>query len=443
MRVRRLVVAGLGALALALAGGVLPGVASAAAGEGPPEPVPLERRTLPDDDGWAALAPGTSGGSAADDAHVFTVHTWEELRTALGGAGARGDTTPRIVRVAGEIDANTAPDGRRLTCDDYADPGYSLDAYLQAYDPGTWGTAAPSGPLEEARARSQVTQDAQIRQYVGSNVTLVGVGDDARIVGAALTVRGSENVIIRNIRFSDAYDCFPAWDPGDSGGTWNSEYDNLWLAESRRIWVDHNTFDDGDHPPSALPEHFGVKFEVHDGLLDITNSTDLVTVSWNRFVDHDKVMLIGSSDSREADRGTLRVTVHHNLFERTGQRTPRVRYGQVHVVDNHYVQPDPPGYTYHWGVGRESAILAENNYFDLADAIDPADVIAVFGGTAISASGTLVNGRPVDIVGAYNAAHDPDLGPVSWQPPYRLHVHPAQAVPGLVGAEAGAGRAMS
>jgi pectate lyase len=288
-----------------------------------------------------------------------------------------------------------------------------------------------------------VTQDAQIRQYVGSNVTLVGVGDDARIVGAALTVRGSENVVIRNIRFSDAYDCFPAWDPGDSGGTWNSEYDNVWLAESRRIWVDHNTFDDGDHPPAALPEHFGVKFEVHDGLLDITNSTDLVTVSWNRFVDHDKVMLIGSSDSREADRGTLRVTVHHNLFERTGQRTPRVRYGQVHVVDNHYVQPEPAGYTYHWGVGRESAILAENNYFDLADAIDPADVIAVFGGTAISASGTLVNGRPVDIVGAYNAAHDPDLAPVSWQPPYRLHVHPAHAVPGLVGAEAGAGRAAS
>ncbi len=43
--------------------------------------------------------------------------------------------------------------------------------------------------------------------------------------------------------------------------------------------------------------YFGVLYQLHDGLLDITNASDLVTVSWNRFLNHDKVMLIGSSDS--------------------------------------------------------------------------------------------------------------------------------------------------
>ncbi|WP_219415053.1 pectate lyase family protein [Pseudonocardia nigra] len=438
MGVRGWAAAGIGAVALAA--GVAPAAVAAPTAE-----VPLERQVLPPGDGWASVGPGTTGGSGADEAHVFTVRTWEELRAALGGAGARGDTTPRIVRVAGPIDANTGPDGQPLTCEDYADPAYSPEEYLQAYDPATWGDQEPAGPLEDARARSQENQEEQVRQYVGSNVTLVGVGPDARIVGAAMTVRGSTNVIVRNIRFSDAYDCFPAWDPGDSGGTWNSEYDNLWIAESSHVWVDHSTFDDGEHPPSALPEYFGAKYEVHDGLLDITNGADLVTVSWNRFVDHDKVMLIGSSDSRLTDRGKLRVTLHHNLFDRTGQRTPRVRFGQVHVANNHYVRPDAAGYVYSWGVGRESAILAEDNFFDLGPGIAPADIVTVYGGTGLAASGTLVNGRSpesaVDVVAAYNAEHDPDLDPsVTWQPPYDLQLHPTQAVPGVVGAQAGAGR---
>ncbi len=61
-------------------------------------------------------------------------------------------------------------------------------------------------------------------------------------------------------------------------------------------------------------------FEVHDGLLDITNGSDLITVSYNRFEDHDKVMLIGSTNNpNRGDRGKLRVTLHHNLFEDMGQ----------------------------------------------------------------------------------------------------------------------------
>jgi pectate lyase len=63
-------------------------------------------------------------------------------------------------------------------------------------------------------------------------------------------------------------------------------------------------------------------------------STD-VTVSWNKFEEHNKVMLIGASPEHLSDV-TIRVTVHHNHFLRTVQRHPRVRYGRVHVFNNLY-----------------------------------------------------------------------------------------------------------
>jgi pectate lyase len=37
------------------------------------------------------------------------------------------------------VDGFEAADGTLLTCDDFADPEYSLDAYLATYDPEVWG----------------------------------------------------------------------------------------------------------------------------------------------------------------------------------------------------------------------------------------------------------------------------------------------------------------
>lgn len=430
------------ALCLMVIVGISAPIQAAAAGRD------LGRQTLSPSDGWAAAEGGTPGGAAADAEHVYVVSTWQEFRDALGGDSARGDTTARIIYIEGEINANTDAQGNVLTCEDYAQgTGYSLEAYLAAYDPEVWGTEEePAGPLEDARDAAADNQAAQIRQYVGSNVTIVGLDDDARFVGANLVVRDSDNVIIRNIEFSDAYDCFPQWDPTDGDtGNWNSAYDNLWIAASTHVWVDHNTFNDGDHPADSLPTYFGRKFEVHDGLLDITNGADLVTVSYNVFENHDKVMLIGSTNNPRLDRGKLRVTLHHNLFEDMGQRTPRVRFGQVHIYNNCYVEPSAEDYSYSWGVGVESQIYAENNYFELADGIDPAAVIRDWGGTMIHETGTLVNGRSrhhaVSLLAAYNAANEPDLsGSVNWRPTLFERIDPTQSVCPKVMAQAGAGQ---
>ena len=154
------------------------------------------------------------------------------------------------------------------------------------------------------------------------------------------------------------------------------------------MWVDHNTFEDRETADETLPQYFGVLFQVHDGLLDITNASDFVTVSWNRFRNHDKVMLIGSSDSATADRGKLRVTLHHNLFDDIGQRAPRVRFGQVHVYNNYYKIERLPTYGYSWGVGIESAIYAENNFFKTDKTVTPDQFISRLNGTAIFEEGT-------------------------------------------------------
>ncbi|MFJ8359444.1 hypothetical protein [Streptomyces sp. NPDC093984] len=135
----------------------------------------IGRDTLPANDGWAAYGTGTTGGAAADDAHVYTVTNRAELVRALDG----GSATPKIIKIAGSIDADTDDDGDRLDCADYATDGYGLKKYLAAYDPRTWGSARPSGPQEEARQASAAKQAERIVLPVGSNTTIVGLGGHA------------------------------------------------------------------------------------------------------------------------------------------------------------------------------------------------------------------------------------------------------------------------
>ena len=424
-------------------------------GHGPGKAAELGREVLAADDGWAAANGGVTGGSAADAAHVSTVRTWDEFRAALGGGAARGDTTPRIVYVEGTIDAFAGADGARLTCEDFGqqvavggDPAapFSMDDYIAAYDPTVYGWIDPSGPLEDARVAAASVQAAQTQQHVGSNVTIVGLGKDARIVGANVRIRDSSNVILRNLTFSDAYDCFPQWDPADTDqGNWNSAYDNVSVWTSTNVWVANSTFDDGDHPAQSLPTVFGRPYEVHDGLLDITHSSNYVTVSYNRFSGHDKTMLIGSSNNRPADEGTLKVTIHHNRWEGIGQRAPRVRYGQVHVYDNLYVVgSDNDLYQYVWGPGTRSQLYLEDNVLRLARGIDLASVLTNWGATQLTEKGTLVNGRPASVLDAFHAAGgDPFTEPAGWEPPHVADKDPVRSVERIVEAEAGAGRIAS
>ncbi|WP_406479249.1 polysaccharide lyase family 1 protein [Streptomyces sp. NBC_01615] len=403
------------------------------------QPRDLGRQTLTAGDGWASDGIGTTGGAAADAAHVYTVTSWAEFKAAL----ADGGTAPKIIKVKGTIDANA--DG----CDSFAADGYDFAAYLEKYSPENWGydtnlDAEPADSPEGLRRTSAANQDTAIKAFVPANTTIVGIGEDAGFKGASLQIKAVDNVIIRNLAFESPLDCFPQWDPTDGDtGNWNSEYDSAVVYGATHIWLDHNTFTDGDHPDSTLPTYYGRIFEQHDGELDIVKGADYVTASWNVFADHDKTILIGNSDSASTaavDRGHLKVTFHHNLFTGLVERAPRVRFGQVDSYNNHFVADST--YSYSFGIGMESQLVAEYNAFTLPDGISAAKVLKKWKEAPLTAADNYVNGTATDLIAVHNAEIPAETlqSGAGWTPTLRTKVDPPKAVPRIVDHGAGAGK---
>ncbi|MET0355221.1 MAG: carbohydrate-binding protein [Cellvibrio sp.] len=172
-----------------------------------------------------------------------------------------------------------------------------------------------------------------VKLNVASNKTIVGVGNTAVLRQIGFRVGGTtgcldaynasnpyvSNVIIRNLTFRDVYDA----------GT-NPDADAVTVeCFSHHIWVDHNSFI-YSAPNSSLAARI-------DGAVDVKRGGDWVTVSWNHFYHYNKTMLLGHVDSNAIqDSGRLHVTYHHNYFENTYQRHPRVRFGKAHVYNNYF-----------------------------------------------------------------------------------------------------------
>ncbi|MDX2932394.1 pectate lyase family protein [Streptomyces ipomoeae] len=410
LRKRRALVVTAAAVAAGVGAGVL--VMNANAGA-----VDLYHQVLPAKDGWAASGSGTTGGAKADAAHTFTVSTRAQLVKALG---SQTDTTPRIIKIKGTIDANTNDSGKKLTCADYASgTGYSLSAYLKAFDPATYGKKAPSGTQETARKAAADKQKKNIVFRVPSNTTIVGVpGTKAGITGGSLQVSNVKNVIVRNLTFADTQDCFPQWDPTDgSSGEWNSNYDSVTLRGATNVWADHNTFTDAPTFDKTEKTYFGRKYQVHDGALDITNGSDLVTVERNQFLNHDKTMLIGSSDTDST--GKLRVTIHHNVWKGIVQRAPLARIGQIHLYNNVYETTTVNGYAPKYSIDSraKAQVVAERNVWKLPAGAKVAKLLSGDGTGSIAGKGNLVNGTETDLVAAYNSANSKKIKTtVNWTP---------------------------
>jgi pectate lyase len=274
---------------------------------------------------------------------------------------------------------------------------------------------------------------------VAPRTVLVGATQDAGFADGTLMLQDTHEVVVSNLRLHGVRDHFPAWDPLDGArGEWNSEYDAISLRRARRVWVDHCDFE-SVHP--ARERFFDRVFETNDGLLDITLASDLVTVSWCRFARHDKTMLIGGSDRHVGDEGHLRVTLHHNLWEDCGERTPRVRFGKVHVANNLFTVTPGAHYGYSIGLGLKCHIVSEDNVWETGPEIDASRFVRPWGGTQLSDRGSLHNGRPLALGEAVRRAH-PNLAldeQRSFEPPAVSGLTAAAEVASRVRAGAGAG----
>lgn len=416
--------------------------------------------------GWASVGTnnlggtGTTGGVTADAAHTYTVTNRNELLAALytnlvirddGSFTGTVDVTPKIIYIDGTINLNMNKALVEQTEADYVCPidgtsikvAYNFEDYKNFYDPnGSWGTAPVSGDWENARVCAANKQKAVVQIKVGSNTTIIGKNNNAKIVRGHVRLSPPyDNIIIRNVHFEDAFDMFPQWDPTDSGGRWNSAYDNISVDGATHVWIDHCTFSDGVNHDKLYPPVFAapynlpeMKVQHHDGAVDVSKNSNYVTLSYNYVHDHDKTHLIGSSDSIAADNGPkfLKITLHHNYLKDVTQRLPRVRMGMVHVYNNLYDgQLKPLSVDRHYAfsvglaTGQFAKMYAENNVFDIAAATDGTqatvenlysvsfkDTTSVINtckaagytdadcSTLFFETGSVLNGAPVDIMAA-------------------------------------------
>ena len=164
-------------------------------------------------------------------------------------------------------------------------------------------------------------------------ITLEGVGNDATFNGFGLRIKGATNIEIRNLAFMNC----------DS-----NEGDNVSLQQDNdHIWVHNCDFFYG-HAGSDSDQAKG------DGALD-TKKSAYVTHSFNHFYDTGKSNLQGMTSEKTENY----ITYHHNWYDHSDSRHPRVRTCTVHVYNNFY-----DGIAkYAVGSTMGSSIFVENNYF--------------------------------------------------------------------------------
>ena len=348
------------------------------------------RETLAAGHGWGAQNGGVTGGSKADAAHVFTVSNRDQLIAALGGNNSTNasNSTPKIIQIKGNIDLNSDSSGRSLSKSDFANENAQL-----AHD----------------------------MLNVGSNTTIIGIGNNAGISGGGFNLNNQHNIIVRNLNMTSPFDFFPG---KDAEGNPHGRVYSIEAKGTQNLWVDHNTFKDGTTPPGAIS----------GDQLDFTDGANYATVSNNQFLSHNKSILIGSSDGMTSDRGKLNVTIDHNLFAGVSQRDPRVRFGNVEVANNLYQDSSSQAnrFQYNLGVGVESNITSQNNAFE-TNGVSAQSLVKRFGDSGhLTDSGSLVNGQAVNLSSSPTGS-GPGRGGIA-------NLDPTNEVAAKVLAQSGAGR---
>ncbi len=180
---------------------------------------------------------------------------------------------------------------------------------------------------------SVLTNGDIVLDTVTAGMTIEGIGSDATANGFGIVLKNCVDAEIRNLGFMNCN---------------SSEGDNCGLQQNDSYcWVHNCDFFYGDAGSDADQAK-------GDGALD-TKKSHHITHSYNHFFDSGKCNLQGANASDTSNY----ITYHHNWFDHSDSRHPRVRVATVHVYNNYYDGNSKYGI----GSTTDSDIFAENNYF--------------------------------------------------------------------------------
>ncbi|MFG3407020.1 pectinesterase family protein [Streptomyces sp. NPDC048142] len=263
-----------------------------------------------------ALSPVQTAGAAAPAAVTATASGTVAAPHRLSG------TAHGFASLAGGTTGGAG--GKVVTVTDHA----SLAAYAAAEGPYI---IRVKGSVDVAPYGAEID--------VTSDKTIIGVGTSGELVHGGLNLRpGTHNVIIRNLTIRDTYV------EGDWDGK-SQDFDAIQMDSVDHVWIDHNHL-----------THMG------DGLIDLRKDSQYVTVSYNRFDNHNKAFGIGWTENVKTQ-----VTIDHNWFNGTKQRNPSAdNCAYAHLYNNYMsaqVQDGDPVWTYgNWSRGKTRMVI-ENGYY--------------------------------------------------------------------------------
>ncbi|MDE6737153.1 MAG: Ig-like domain-containing protein, partial [Treponemataceae bacterium] len=255
------------------------------------------------------------------------------------------------------------------TYNKYANYAAWVKAYSEACSLTTDDDKSGSGnsALQAEVAALNKAYGDLIKLTLKSGTTLIGKGPNCGIRGGTIQISSASNIQIRNLTIQDAFDPFPHHEKNDG---YNAQWDGINIQGTcENIWIDHVTFEDTMtldyvYTQSIQDEDHHEKWQTYDGLCDMKNDSTNITISNCIFRNHDKTMLIGSSDS-DGDNTKRFITLQGNYFYNCGQRLPMVRNTTIHILNNYYDADSNPRYKQQYAVGcrKDSIIYAEANYF--------------------------------------------------------------------------------
>lgn len=270
----------------------------------------------------------------AHDRNGFAHYDWSDGVGAYKNDGTLKDNA-RVIYLT----ANTAKTVKCMVMGDKDVEYTGIQAIIAAYEKGK-----ETRPLDirivgtvkkaDLDAIGSSAEGLQVKGKNGTtpmNITIEGIGNDATVHGFGFLVRAACSVEFRNFAVMLCMDDCISLD-----------------TDNKHCWVHNMDFFYGGTGGDADQAK-------GDGTVDIKGKSSHITVSYNHFFDSGKCSL-GGMKSETTD---CWMTYHHNWFDHSDSRHPRIRTAFYHCYNNYYDGIAKYGV----GVTSGGSSFVESNYF--------------------------------------------------------------------------------